>query len=252
MKKHRFLFFILFCLVVGAGVWWFYHKKAVAPAPATSDVPYHTSEGFNKNAHSLTDPNSIWVVVNKQRPLDPKNYAPDDLVVPNVTLRSNITGDEKLLRAEAARALEALVAAGTQEGLNFTMLSGYRSYNFQVALYNRYVREQSQKVADTQSARPGYSEHQTGLAVDLGSKSNPRCDIAACFGQTPEGQWLAAHASDYGFIVRYTTGDEGITGYIAEPWHIRYVGNALAQELKQHHVATLEQFFGLGAAPGYQ
>ena len=167
-------------------------------------------------------------------------------------MRSNITSDEKQLRSEPARALESMVAAGAKEGLNFTLQSGYRAYNFQVALYNRYVSQQGQATADTQSARPGYSEHQTGLAIDLGSKSHPECDVEACFGKTPEGEWLAKNAATYGFIVRYDSTNEQTTGYIAEPWHLRYVGKALAQEMQKTSVTTLEDFFGLGNAPNYQ
>lgn len=94
------------------------------------------------------------------------------------------------------------------------------------------------------SARPGHSEHQTGLAVDLVTPASPDCDFEVCFAETPGGQWLAANAWRYGFIIRYQSGSD-ITGYSPEPWHLRYVGKSLAAELRRTGVATLEEFFGI-------
>jgi len=144
-----------------------------------------------------------------------------------------------------------MVAAAKQAGITLNLQSGYRSYNFQVTLYNRYVQQQGQAVADTQSARPGYSEHQTGFAADLGGTSQPSCNVEACFGDTPEGKWLAAHASEYGFIIRYPADRDSTTGYVYEPWHVRYVGTELAAEMRAKGVATLEDFFGTGNAASY-
>lgn len=252
MKKKILLTFLLVATLVAAMIWWTQRPDVSAPGNNNKTNGQQTdSEAFNKKQHATDDPASIWVVVNKQRPLSPKTYAPSDLVVPNVPMRSNITSDEKQLRAETAKALESLTTAGKQQGLGFTLQSGYRSYSFQTTLYNRYVAQQGQATADTQSARPGYSEHQTGLAVDLGSAAHPECDVEACFGKTAEGEWLVRHAASYGFIVRYTAGDEHTTGYIAEPWHLRYIGVALAQELQNNDIATLETFFGLGDASNY-
>lgn len=252
MKKKFLLIFLVIITLVAGIIWWIKRDTALAPTGnSDSNSQRSTLEALDKKQLSIDDPASIWVVVNKHRPLEPKTYAPNDLVVPNVPMRANITSDEKQMRDEAARALESMVKAGDQEGLGFTLQSGYRSYNFQVSLYNRYVSQQGQATADMQSARPGYSEHQTGLAVDLGSKSHPECNVEACFGQTAEGRWLAKNAAQYGFIVRYTTGNEQTTGYIAEPWHLRYVGKALAQEMQKTNVSTLETFFGLGNAPSY-
>ena len=99
--------------------------------------------------------------------------------------------------------------------------------------------------ADTVSARAGYSEHQTGLAVDLITPDDPGCDFRPCFAHSPAGRWLATHAWRWGFIVRYQPATTAITGYQPEPWHLRYVGGPLAAELKREGVATLEQFFGV-------
>jgi D-alanyl-D-alanine carboxypeptidase len=113
------------------------------------------------------------------------------------------------------------------------------------------VNVQGKAVADSQSARPGYSEHQTGLAVDVEPTSR-KCEVEACFGDTPEGKWVAANAHKFGFIIRYPKNMQSVTGYIYEPWHIRYVGKELAGEMHKQNIATLEQFFGLEAAPDYQ
>lgn len=216
-------------------------QEEPVPAPAV----------FDKQKYSLSDPTSNWLVVNKKRPLDPKNYAPSDLVVPGVTLRGNISSDEKYMRAEPAAALEKLFAGASAAGLQMNLQSGYRSYGFQNTLYNRYVSQQGQAVADTQSARPGYSEHQTGLAVDVGSVGHPECAVEQCFADTAEGKWLAAHAYEYGFIIRYPNGKDTVTGYIYEPWHIRYVGTELAAEMHNTGAVTMEEFFGLPPAGSY-
>lgn len=209
------------------------------------------ADSFNTTAHSTTDPASIWIVVNKQHPLSPSTYKPGDLVVPNVPLRSNISSDERLLRSEAAKALESLVQAAAKAGITLNLQSGYRSYTFQQNLYNGYVKQQGQAAADRTSARPGYSEHQTGLAADLGGTSKPGCNVEKCYAETPEGIWLAANAYTYGFLVRYTETKESVTGYDYEPWHIRYIGTDLARELYNQKVQTLEEFFGIPGGTTY-
>lgn len=260
MKKKQIAILVILIAVVAAGFWWFTrdtdHKTASSGSAKSSsqgstDTGTSTAAGFDKSKYSLTDPTSIWIIANKQRPLSPKTYAPSDLVVPTIPLRSNITSTEKQVRQPMATALETMVAAAKTEGLGLNLQSGYRSYSFQVSLYNRYVQQQGQAVADTQSARPGYSEHQTGLAADLGSVSHPECDVEECFGTTAEGKWLAANAYKYGFIIRYPQGLQHITGYIYEPWHIRYIGVDLATELHNTGVQTLEQFFDTGDAADY-
>ncbi len=208
------------------------------------------TDSFNKTQYLLTDPASLWIVVNKQHPLKPLNYTPASLVVPAVPLR--VPGNESMqLRSDTARALEQLFAGAKAQDVNLMLSSGYRSYTYQVNLYGGYVQSQGQAAADKQSARPGYSEHQTGLAADI-EPLNRTCEVDPCFGNTSEGKWLAANAYKYGFIIRYTTGNENITGYEAEPWHVRYVGTALASELHKRGVSTLEQFFGVSGGTTYK
>lgn len=202
---------------------------------------------FNKQLHSLDDPASPWVIVNKQRSL-PAAYTPAGLRQPAVRVRSS-GSSEMLLRNDAAGAVEALIAGSSQSGINLMLVSGYRSYGLQQSVYAGNVAREGQAAADKTSARPGHSEHQTGLAADLGAVTGA-CQLETCFGQTPEGQWLAAHAHEYGFVIRYPEGKEAIVGYTYEPWHLRYVGQELAAEIQKSGL-TLEQFFGLPNAPSY-
>lgn len=221
-------------------------KDASAPSSQdqtgqpNSSLP--TASSFNKQAHSLTEAGSIWWVVSKVRPLSPLTYAPTDLVVPNVTLRYSKGNHEMRLRQETASALEALIAAAKSAGVDLMLASGYRSYQLQVSVYNGYVQRYGQAGADKVSARPGTSEHQTGLAADLGS-TNRKCELETCFADTPEGMWLAAHAHEFGFIIRYPEGKYDVTGYEYEPWHFRYVGKDLAAEMNNRGIQTLEEFF---------
>lgn len=193
------------------------------------------------------DVGTLSWVVNKRRPLSPRDYVPPNLVFPNVKLR--VPGNESMrIRNDAGTAIEQLFAAAQSAGHDPMFSSGYRSYSYQVTLYNSYVTSQGQAEADKQSARPGYSEHQTGLAFDICNAGN--CKLEQAFGSTPLGQWVAAHAHEYGFTIRYKNGMEHITGYIYEPWHLRYVGTDLATQLFQSG-KTLEEHFGLPAAPNY-
>ncbi len=153
------------------------------------------------------------------------------------------------LREPAARAIAQLVQDARAAGLQLRIISAYRPYATQVALYNSYVARDGQAAADTYSARPGHSEHQTGLAVDLDDFAG--CYLNTCFAQTPAGAWVAENAAAYGFVIRYPEGQEGVTGFMFEPWHLRYVGVELAAEMRATGTTTLEEFFGLPAAPGY-
>lgn len=213
----------------------------------TETTTSNTATEFNKSQFSIDDPDSQWVIVNKKRPLNPKSYAPSDLVSPKVPLRSG--GSEMTLRKVTAGALEEMTAAAKTEGVNLMLASGYRSYALQVSVYDANVKSYGQAGADTQSARPGYSEHQTGLTADVGATSR-KCEIAECFGDLPEGKWVAAHSHEYGFIVRYQKDKQSITGYKYEPWHIRFVGKELSRELYKSKT-TPEEFFGLSQAANY-
>lgn len=199
---------------------------------------------FDKTANSLTNPVSPWVIASKVSALNPITYYPLDLVTPSVPLRQAASSSEMQMRKEAATALEQLFAGAKQAGLSLRLASGFRSYAQQSQVYNSEVKLYGQTVADTESARPGHSEHQTGWAVDVEDYART-CEVTDCFGTLPEGKWVAANAYKYGFIVRYQAGKEAITGYRAEPWHLRYVGSGLASEMHAQNVTTMEEFFNV-------
>ncbi len=234
MKK-----FLLALLVVGiAGLGLFINHQHTNTAHSASPA----AKTFNKHQYSVDQPGSLWQIVNKQRPL-PAAYVPADLVVPNVSLRLPNTDPEMSVSKQMVPDLEAMFAAAKKAGLNLQLASGYRSYDLQVVVYNQEVRQNGQAKADQESAKPGTSEHQTGLAADLEPTSR-NCEIENCFADTPEGEWLVANSYKYGFIQRYQKGKEAITGYQYEPWHVRYVGKDLANEVHKNG-QTLEEFFGL-------
>lgn len=229
-------------------------QTAPATPPPASDpfepqtAPEPAAERFDRTKHSTDDPLSIWTIINKTRPL-PNGFKPEDLVVPNTRLRLARTAEQMQLRQEPAEYLAELIAAAKAAGYELALSSGYRSEALQKQFYDSYVVKDGVAGADTYSARPGFSEHQTGLAVDLG-RVDQKCQLEICFGETAEGKWLEAHAHEYGFVVRYHKGKDAITGYQYEPWHLRYVGRELAAEMKDNGL-TLEEFFGLPPAPDY-
>jgi D-alanyl-D-alanine carboxypeptidase len=201
--------------------------------------------------YDIDSASSLTVVVNKHRPLEPPTYVPDYL----------IRIQTEHLRTEAAQAYQRMAEAAQAEGVNLVAVSGYRSYGHQASLYDSYVAQYGQVTADTIAARPGYSEHQLGLAMDV-ANADAACALQDCFEDTPVGAWVAEHAWEYGFIIRYPKGEEAVTGYAYEPWHLRYVGTDLAEELQaaahdphrdpgEPDVDTLEEFFGLEPAPDY-
>ncbi len=222
--------------------------RAASPARASTPVPTPTptpTPTFDTSAHSIDDPSSEWVVVNKRRPLNPKTYEPDVVTVP--VEHTN----PPLLRPVVSAAVVALFhAAKVEHGLELASNSTYRPYSDQKSVYDTDVSNLGKKEADRLTLRPGYSEHQTGLAIDIGTLSGT-CDLDACLGKRPEGTWLAGNAWRFGFLLRYPSDREHETGIEYEPWHFRYVGKPLARELHETRVQTLEEFFGLPASPDY-
>lgn len=216
------------------------------PPPAPEPAP----AGFDKAANSIDDPTSPWVVVNKLRPIvDGADYGPPDLVDLPADM-PNPNGYQ--LRADAAAALEEMFHAALNEiGVQLVAQSGYRDYTVQVRAYDYYVNSLGVEGADLTSARPGYSEHQTGMAMDILDTVSGCSTDGRCFADTTAGQWLAANAYRFGYILRYPDGGTPVTGYEFEPWHYRWVGVPLATEMHTTGVTTLEEFFGLPAAPTY-
>jgi D-alanyl-D-alanine carboxypeptidase len=189
-------------------------------------------------------------VVNKQRPLTPVTYKPATLIAPK-TKGLSFNPYSRLLRKEASYAATELAIAMNEAGQGVLLIqSAYRSYSEQTAIHNKMVKSYGLQKGEAVAARPGYSEHQTGLAMDVSARGQG-CRIRVCFGQTKAGIWLAGNAYKYGFIVRYPDGATPITGYQYEPWHMRYVGVFLATKMKKKNIHVLEKYFKLPPAPNY-
>jgi D-alanyl-D-alanine carboxypeptidase len=196
----------------------------------------------------LADPTRLWMVVDKRRPFQPIHYAPAPLT-PAAGVHS-IEGD--LLRHDAADALSRMAAAAAKAGVGeIALQSGYRSFATQQRSHAYQVDLRGMAKADLVSARPGYSEHQSGLTGDLVACTAGRCGSLDDFAGSAQGRWIAAHAWEYGWIVRYEPGRTGATGYLSEPWHLRYIGTELATAYRTGGFHTLEEFFGLPDAPDY-
>jgi len=196
---------------------------------------------------SLSDPARVWVVVNKSLPLNPPEYEPADL--DSVPLQMTTLSGR--VRTDVAAAVGQMADAAATAGVGrIGANNGYRSYGLQVTTYASHVRSQGQEDADAGSARPGHSEHQTGLALDVVA-CGAGCGGLDGFGGTAQSDWVAAHAWEYGFVVRYEQVGTPVTGYAPEPWHLRYVGVDLAAAYHDGGFHTLEEFFGLPAAPDY-
>ncbi len=196
----------------------------------------------NRTVPLDTIPSSKTVLVNR-RYLLPSTYVPAKLVEPNVKFSFTYSNDKRKLRKVAATALENLFQAGLENGVELYGVSGYRSYARQKEIYDRNIATRGQSATDAVSAMPGSSEHQTGLSIDVSAKSVAyRLDQS--FGDTKEGRWLAKNAHLHGFIIRYPYGKSDITGYSYEPWHIRFVGKAVATYLYENKL-TMEEYYGV-------
>lgn len=154
-------------------------------------------------------------LINRQHSVS-RRYVPSDL------RKAETYGVSQQMRTEAATALEQLFEAAKEAGVPLSTVSGYRSYSKQATIYQRKVDSIGRKAADRVSARPGTSEHQLGLAMDIAKKG--ASSLTTAFANTPQGQWVMENAHRYGFIIRYLKDYEDVTGYSYEPWHIRYVG----------------------------
>ncbi len=211
------------------------------PQPEEPGEGEVTEEPVNNDIVIVESPEAYDVLVNKKRNL-PKSYVPEDLVkltdVPTVLDNPEINQ----LREPAYNALKELFTAAKEEK-NYDLFarSGYRSYGTQESLYKSYVANRGQAAADKFSAKPGQSEHQTGLSMDITCEAmNYLLDDT--FGETDEGKWIAENAHRFGFIIRYPKDKEDITGYMYEPWHIRYLGTDLAKKVYESGL-TLEKYF---------
>ena len=188
--------------------------------------PYEdTKEAKNKNTEKI--------LVNKHYYLS-KDYVPKDLE--EISNKYALNG-MKMVKA-AKDAFEKMAKDAAKQGLTIIAMSTYRSYTYQVDLYNRYVKEDGKEEADTYSGRPGYSEHQTGYAVDVYNKEENYTN----FEKTKEYKWMMDHADEYGFILRFPKDKEKETGYHFESWHYRYVGVEAAKYIKNNNISFEEYY----------
>lgn len=186
----------------------------------------------------ILNPSSITALVNKQYSL-PEDYTPENLVT--VEVPTVVEGLERnQMRAEAANSLQFFFADAKQEGHFLYHLSGYRSYSRQNTIFSNNVEKDGLEKASRYSAKPGESEHQSGLSVDITSEA-VSFSLTAEFGETSEGIWVKENAHKYGFIIRYPKGKTGITGYVYEPWHLRYLGEELATDVYESGL-TYEEY----------
>lgn len=205
------------------------YKDVVTYVNIKLDLPVYT------DTVEVSEPSSLLVLVNKYNSL-PKNYKPSE----TVTLKGHY-GNEVPMRKEAKEALEKLQKAVKDEaGFSLLPTTAFRDYNFQNTLYTGYVSKNGKEKADTYSARPGYSDHQTGLAIDL---KNPAITSDVRLSDS-NYEWLHNNAYRFGFIIRFPKGKEFITGYQFENWHIRYVGEDVAKIIYENDL-TLEEYIDL-------
>ncbi|MDD5828895.1 MAG: M15 family metallopeptidase, partial [Lachnospira sp.] len=203
-----------------------------------SDSSSGKTIGVSSNGYSIIEKDGVTyvggvLIANKSYSL-PQTFIPQDPDQPVNADRSSTCLDKTLMSAWRTMQKDA-----TAQGLNIYIASGYRSYNYQVNVYNRYVASDGKAAADTYSSRPGYSEHQTGLCFDLNS-------IEDSFQYTNEGKWVNDNCYKYGFCIRFPKGKDKFTGYKYESWHLRYVGVDLATKLYNNgDWLSLEEYFGI-------
>ena len=200
--------------------------KQPAQETPTATEEEELENGYIVGQKSATEPTFVKgvLIANKKNPL-PSTYN---------------KGEDPKARA----AFGKMAKAAMENGIELVAFSGFRSYDYQKTLYDRYVKRDGKEAADRYSARPGYSEHQTGLAFDIGEKGREDLWLTNEFGDTEAGQWLAQNAHKYGFILRYPKGKEEITGFMHESWHFRYLEGELATKVFEAGV-TLEEYLGI-------
>lgn len=187
----------------------------------------------------IKEPERLDVLVNKDNWLS-KEYEGYDLIRPKVEFLPDTLESAKLMRYEAAKALEKLFFRAKRSGIKLYAVSGFRSFKRQREIFKSNYEKDGEK-ASRYSARPGQSEHQTGLAMDV-TCSEVNYELCESFENTDAYKWLKGNLHNFGFILRYPKGKESITGYVFEPWHLRYVGKELANRLYEKSI-TMEEYF---------
>lgn len=202
-------------------------QKIITHVNMGIDNDYYT------NTQKSTDLNKSYILVNKYNYLT-EDYIPNNLQ--KISLEYARSG--MMLIDYAKEAFEEMAKAAKKENLSIIATSSYRDYKYQVDLYNRYVKSDGKEAADTYSARPGFSEHQTGLAVDIYNGKETYTN----FEKTKEFTWMQKNAHLYGFILRFPKDKVKETGYQYESWHYRYVGKKIAKYIKENNI-SLEEYY---------
>lgn len=252
-RSKTVLYIVIFCamtLAVAGILAYLKPRQSHAPrAEQSTDTPRQAPEKTTSQPTTIqlgtsritplqedyTHDNSLWRLVNKKNPLTDPNYTPAELTKAPIAVRPGLREDEQSLRTILVPELRAMVAEAAQDGATLTLGSGYRSPELQKFFFDNYAARDGVEAASKYSALPGQSEHQTGLSLDFAA-GNMSCYLEQCFSGTPEGTWLAVHAHEYGFVMRYPEGKDNITGYQFEPWHYRYVGKDLAVALHTNNL----------------
>ena len=210
-------------------------------APVIDKPQYQGGDDFSSGLMSpeIKDVTDDWLLlVNKTHPLS-KEYEPKDMVHIKYCV-GNHAESMRYMRALPAEYFHEMIEAAAAAGYEIGIRTAYRSYEQQYNIFWNYVAKDGEEAANKYSARPGQSEHQTGLCADVTSPS-VEYTLTTDYGETPEGVWLSENAHYYGFIIRYPLGKEKITGYQYEPWHVRYVGEKAATEIVEKGI-TLEEY----------
>ncbi len=242
MHKAKLLVLVALTVVLGLIIAGYLRMDAkqnkVSSVPAVSKQTEQDNTQVPQNPNSkfisLSEAASETVVVNKKHPLPPA-YTPASL--------TNFGSGQ--LRAHAATALSRLFIDANNNGMSLKLINGYRSYETWQVLFDSYVNRFGKASASQMFPRPGFSEHQTGLAADVGLASGI-CDLELCFADTTTYEWLVENAQNYGFIIRYPKDMTDVTGYQFEPWHLRYVGVDTAKAIKASG-KTLDEYFNIPA-----
>jgi LAS superfamily LD-carboxypeptidase LdcB len=231
---QKFLSILIVFFLMATLYTWAYASDATAlTAGATAGATASTT--VSATVSEVEDPRDILVLVNKSNSL-PADYVPENLRVVNLPS----VGGKDQLRDVAACALEGMFGDAKKAGHILYARSGYRSYSRQSAIFYGYVKGYGRTLTETFSAPPGMSEHQTGLTMDISSKS-ANYALVKKFGQLPEGIWVKDNSWKYGFIIRYPEDKTHITKYTYEPWHLRYVGLEAARAIHKKDI-TLEEY----------
>lgn len=234
MKKNIIIIILILVMIVSLAGGLPKYVRDTISRKLNIKTKFSDTINANQNDNSKRNEGNL-ILVNKNNGVS-ENYKPADLTRVNVKFYKTATAEEKTMRKEAAQALEELFNGAENEGVELYGLNGYRSYQTQKTLFDEDCEKWGTRYAEQCAAKPGYSEHQTGLAMDITNRT-----YSTNFQTTKEGKWLAKNCYKYGFILRYPQGKENITGYSYEPWHVRYVGKTVAKQIFLKNI-VLEQY----------